>query len=79
MADSQITTIAVHLRPDEATALARLAARLTVHDCARHAAPATAYDGRPECDVMYEALASLSGALAGAGYMGAEWLQEAIR
>jgi hypothetical protein len=62
MADSEVTTIPLHLLRAGATALARLA------DCARLAAPCTTYGDRPEADVMWSGLLTLQGALAFAGF-----------
>ena len=70
MADPEVITIPLCLPRSEATALARLVARLDERDCTRFAAPCTNYDGRPEADVMWSGLLTLQGAPAGKGFTG---------
>lgn len=70
MADDDNTTIPVtlYLPPSEATALARLAARIDMAECARFAGPTTTIGGRSEVDAMAHGLLGLRGALAVAGF-----------
>jgi hypothetical protein len=68
MADPEVIMIPLHLPHPEATALARLVGRIDAEDCPRFAAPCRTYDNRPEADVMWSALLTLQGALAGAGF-----------
>jgi hypothetical protein len=68
MADPRVITIPLYLPPAEATALANLAGRIGMDDCARFAAPCATYGDRSEADVMWSGLLTLQGALAGAGF-----------
>jgi len=61
MADFEVITIPLHLLPDEAAALAKLASRISLEHCACFA-PSI------DVDVSMSAATRLLGALAGAGF-----------
>jgi hypothetical protein len=68
MATSEVITIPLYLPRGEAAALAKLACRLGLEDCARLAGPGATAGDQPEAGLMRDALLRLTGALAGVGY-----------